>query len=65
MQQIPGYDGTLMNVDMGRPVVLVPSMTMKIAFDKLPNEGLVARQGPVLLLLKTRACRRCGSSIDA
>lgn len=44
MQQIPGYDGTLMNVDMGRPVVLVPSMTMKIAFDKLLNEGLVARQ---------------------
>lgn len=44
MQQIPGYDGTLMNVDMGRPIVLVPSMDIKIAFDKLLNEGLVARQ---------------------
>lgn len=44
MQLIPGYDGTLMNVDMGRPIVLVPNMTMKIAFSKLLNEGLIAKQ---------------------
>lgn len=44
MQLIPGFDGTLMNVDMGRPIVLVPNMTMKIAFSKLLNEGLIAKQ---------------------
>lgn len=44
MQQIPGYDETRINVDMGRPIVLVPNILMKNAFDKILNAGLVARQ---------------------
>lgn len=44
MQQIPGYDDTLVNVDMGMPLILVPTVAMKIAFDKLLNEGLIAKQ---------------------
>jgi hypothetical protein len=44
MQLIPGYDGTLINVDMGKPLILVPTAAMKVAFDKLINEGLIAKQ---------------------
>lgn len=44
MQLIPGYDGTLINSEMGRPIVLVPNMVMRIAFEKLFKDGLVAKQ---------------------
>ena len=43
MQQIPGFDKTLINADMGTPTILCPTLPVKLAFDKLINEGIIAK----------------------
>lgn len=44
--QIPGYDGKLMNEDMGTPIFATGSMEVKIALDQFFNEGLIAQPLP-------------------
>lgn len=44
MQTIPGFDDTLINADMGVPIILCPNLTIKLAFDKIVNEGLIVKQ---------------------
>ena len=43
MQQIPGFDKTLINADLGTPTILCPTLPVKLAFDKLINEGIIAK----------------------
>lgn len=44
MQTFLGFDGTYINADMGTPIILCPTASVKLAFDKLINEGLIAKQ---------------------
>lgn len=44
MQAFVGFDGTYINADMGTPIILCPTVEVKLAFDKLINEGIIAKQ---------------------
>lgn len=39
---IPGFDGTLINRDLRMPMFVCPTMQIKVALDKLFNDGLIA-----------------------
>ena len=44
MQSFLGFDGTYINADMGMPIILCPTASIKLSFDKLINEGIIAKQ---------------------